>query len=698
LPILATIFLFSSVKTYLFMPEAILSNRYKILKKLGEGGFGQTFLAEDLHLPTAPHCVVKRLKPEFADEESYKLARRLFEQEAEIMYRMGNHPNIPKLLAHFEENGEFFLAQELIEGWTLAEEFSSGKCYTEREAIDLLRQILETLAFVHSQNVIHRDIKPSNLIRRAVDGRIFLIDFGAVKQVSINPFNQNPTFQSTVAIGSHGYMPPEQTAGKPRFSSDLYAAGLVVVEALTGMNPLQLNQNRMTGEFLWQHKAKIHPEIGNLVSRLIRYDFRQRYMSAKEAFASLNMLASSLGLGRKNPIPVQPIISPVQAAPVPIAAIKPPEINAIPSTVAAIPNSQVTMPNAAQNNFQQHNFQPAPNVPKEDSKNFINSLWNNDVALGGVVVAVVFGFFFLLGYMVVRYAFAAGKAEPESTSVVSAPNFENPTSKLFEEAENQATEAGEKEKRATTKADWDEIGNQYKRAYTLLSSIDEKSPEFARAVERMSWYQQKSETAFGNGVNAYYNRTSYPNSNGSTYQPQANYPSSGYSSSSSSYPTATPAKSKPVVTMPPKKSYGTYLTYNYINYDRLETKTITTDDAIFTSTVEKQSSSNKRDSGAVKINIDGGSYSSARLAFKAPFGQKLGAVSVGSAQEYLWQSPTMYAVSFDKLNCYERANHSFTINSLIYDELYSSVAYIEASFTINCGTSKLMGRIRYDAR
>jgi serine/threonine protein kinase len=668
------------------MQEPILSNRYKILKKLGEGGFGQTFLAEDLHLPTAPRCVVKRLKPEFADEESYKLARRLFEQEAEILYRLGNHPNIPHLLAHFEENGEFFLAQELIEGWTLEEEFKSGKRYTEREAVDLIRQILETLAFVHSQNVIHRDIKPSNLIRRQSDGKIFLIDFGAVKQVSINPFNQNPTFQSTVAIGSHGYMPPEQTAGKPRFASDLYAAGLVVIEALTGMNPLQLNQNRTTGEFLWQHKTNIHNEIGNFISRLVRYDFRQRHMSAKEAFSGLNMLASSLGFGRKNPGFMQPLqpLQPVQAQP-PVA--KQPERELIAPTVAAIANQQKTLPQMSPNSFQ--------TVPKKESKGFVSSIWNNDVALGGVVVAIVFGFFFVMGYMVVRYALANDKAQAESVSGVSATPLETSNPKAFEEAENQANEAESKEKKATTKYEWDEIGSQYKRAYLLMSAIDSNNPDYAKAQEKMKEFQRKSEFAYQNSSEVAYNQT-ITNSSNTSYPVSNSYSTTSYPSSST-YPSPTPAKAKPVVTMPPKKSYGTYLTYNILNYERVENVVITTGDAIFTSKVEKQTD-NRRDSGAVLINIDGGSYSSARLAFKAPFGQKLGSVSVSNAQEYLWQSPTMYAVSFDKLHCFERGNHSFTINNIIYDELYASIAFLDASFTINCAERKVMGRIRYDAR
>lgn len=674
------------------MQESILSNRYKILQKLGEGGFGQTFLAEDLQLPTSPRCVVKRLKPEFADAETFQLARRLFEQEADILYRLGNHPNIPNLLAHFEDNGEFFLVQELIEGWTLAAEFDGGRRYNEREAVDLLRQMLETLAFVHSQNVIHRDIKPSNLIRRKSDGKIFLIDFGAVKQVSVNPLNQNPTFQSTVAIGSHGYMPSEQTAGKPRFASDLYGAGLVVIEALTGMNPLQLNQNRSTGEFIWLHKTRVHVEIGNFISRLVRYDFRQRHLSAKEAFSALNMLASSLGYGRVNPIQVQanqPLkqfqaVQPVQLPPV----VKPPEQEIIPPTMPAVPNNQTTFVRLPPQNYQSE--------PKQESKGFLSSLWHNDIALGGVVVALVFGFFFILGYAVVSYAIAGNKTETEAPTTASSTQLDTKAPKAYEEAETQAYEAETKQNRATTKYEWDEIGNQYKRAYQLMASVDQANPNYATAQERMSEYQRKSEYAFRRSSEI----TSYSKPSTIPSPATTNYPSSSYSSSSypnsyqNSYPSPTPV---PKVTMPPKQSYRTYLSYTYLNYGKLETKTITTNDAIFTSRVEKQSE-NRRDSGVVQINIDGGSYSSARLAFKAPYGYKVSAGTFSNVQEYLWQSPTMYAMSFDKLYCSDRANHSFTINSIIYDELYASIAYIDASFTVNCGTSKAMGRIRYDAR
>jgi len=277
------------------MENQIINGRYRILQKIGIGGFGQTYIAEDLHLPTKPKVVVKHLKPQANGEEATALANRLFQQEAEILYRLGNHPFIPQLLAHFPENGEFFLVQECIEGLTIAQEFSGGRRYTEKEIIQLLGQTLEILSFVHGQKVIHRDIKPANLIRRRSDGNIFLIDFGAVKQVNAFPQSCNSSTFSTLTIGSHGYMPMEQLAGKPNYSSDLYALGLVAVEAVTGIKPTNLKQNQNTGEYIWAHKAGLSPEVEHFIGKLVRFDYRQRFNSANEALASLNFLAKKVG-------------------------------------------------------------------------------------------------------------------------------------------------------------------------------------------------------------------------------------------------------------------------------------------------------------------------------------------------------------------------------------------------------------------
>ncbi|MBD0344001.1 MAG: serine/threonine protein kinase, partial [Coleofasciculus sp. Co-bin14] len=210
-----------------------LSGRYQIIKHLGGGGFGQTYLAEDLQLPSNPQCVVKQLKPKSNNPDTLETARVLFDREVEALYQLGNHDRIPQLIDHFEEDEQFYLVQEFIEGIELKHELPIGKQFSETHVIALLQEILEILEFVHDQGVIHRDVKPSNLIRRKRDGKIVLIDFGAVKQVSTQIIHPEGQTTLTVAVGSPGYMPNEQLSGKPRFCSDIYAVGMLGIQALT---------------------------------------------------------------------------------------------------------------------------------------------------------------------------------------------------------------------------------------------------------------------------------------------------------------------------------------------------------------------------------------------------------------------------------------------------------------------------------
>jgi serine/threonine-protein kinase len=135
------------------------------------GGFGQTYIAQDTRRPGNPICVVKHLKPG-TDPRVFDTAKRLFNSEAETLEKLGNHDQIPRLLAYFDENQEFYLVQEYIEGHTLAEELIPGKRWSESQVIQLLQEVLEILEFVHRQGVIHRDIKPDNIIRRASDNKL----------------------------------------------------------------------------------------------------------------------------------------------------------------------------------------------------------------------------------------------------------------------------------------------------------------------------------------------------------------------------------------------------------------------------------------------------------------------------------------------------------------------------------------------
>ncbi|MEW6494372.1 MAG: protein kinase [Cyanobacteriota bacterium] len=271
--------------------EKPLGGRYKLINHLGEGGFGQTFLAEDLHLPGHPRCVVKQLKPQLKDSESLQTARRLFDMEAKVLYQLGNHEQIPRLLAHFEDGQEFYLAQEFIAGETLTQEVVEGQPWSEANVVALTQDILQVLTFVHQQNVIHRDIKPANLIRRQQDGKIVLIDFGAVKQVSTQLLNSKTGKIQTIAIGTQGYIPNEQLAGNPRFSSDVYAVGMMGIQALTGMSPTYLGIDRQTGEIDWRDRAThVSPELAAVLDHMVRYDFRTRYPTALEALEALQSL------------------------------------------------------------------------------------------------------------------------------------------------------------------------------------------------------------------------------------------------------------------------------------------------------------------------------------------------------------------------------------------------------------------------
>lgn len=280
-----------------------LGGRYQIVRQLGAGGFGQTFLANDLHLPDHPLCVVKQLKPQVNSAAQLQVARRLFDTEAKVLYRLGSHDQIPRLLAHFEEDQDFYLAQELVDGHPLSEELRPLQPWTPEQVVALLSDLLGVLTFVHQNNVIHRDIKPSNLMRRHHDGRIVLIDFGAVKQASTQLATSN-TGTHTISIGTQGYMANEQLAGNPRFSSDIYAVGMIAIQALTGRYPTQLPTDPPTCEVVWRDRVPdLPPELGDVLDQMVRYDFRTRYASAADALAALQTLPEAL----RNAMPALPL-------------------------------------------------------------------------------------------------------------------------------------------------------------------------------------------------------------------------------------------------------------------------------------------------------------------------------------------------------------------------------------------------------
>lgn len=259
----------------------LLRMRYRIREHLASTEYSDTYLAEDENLPDRLLCLVKRLKSQ-SDRTS-----QLFDRETRVLYRLGKHDRIPELLARFEEDGYFYLVYQFIEGEPLYQELIEGQPWEEQRVIALLKDILEVLAFVHKQNVIHRDVHPQNLIERASDGKIVLIDFGAVKEINTS---ENSTGQTRSRGGTQqDYIPPEQAIGSPKFCSDIYAVGIIGIQALTGMRPKQLRVDNL-GNLIWQKYATVTPEFASILEQMVLYAFPQRYPSATEAMLALQQL------------------------------------------------------------------------------------------------------------------------------------------------------------------------------------------------------------------------------------------------------------------------------------------------------------------------------------------------------------------------------------------------------------------------
>lgn len=280
----------------------LLDGRYQVLRVLGGGGFGQTYVAQDTHRPGYPECVVKHLRPITHDPEFLKTARRLFNIEAETLEKLGHHDQIPRLLAYFEENHEFFLVQDFIEGHSLKAELLPGQRWEEERVIQFLHQLLTVLEFIHSKNVIHRDIKPENIIRKQEDDKLILIDFGAVKHIQSQLLINQGHIDTTLAIGTPGYMSTEQGRGNPRPNSDIYSLGMIGIQALTGLHPRQLEEDHDTGEISWQQQAQVSPKLAEILSKMVLHHFKERYQSATEVLQTLRQFHIGEPLTQVSPI------------------------------------------------------------------------------------------------------------------------------------------------------------------------------------------------------------------------------------------------------------------------------------------------------------------------------------------------------------------------------------------------------------
>lgn len=270
----------------------ILNNRYQVVKALSSGGFGETFLAEDTHLPSRGFCVIKQLKPVNNDTQTCQLIQERFAREAAVLETLSKSSRqIPRLYAYFNEAEKFYLVQEWVEGKTVAELVQQTGALKESTVIQILINLLQTLEKVHAQHIVHRDIKPENIILRSEDFQPVLIDFGAVKEM-MQPVNEKGS-KSSIVIGTPGFIPLEQSAGYPLFASDLYSLGLTAIYMLCGKSPQEIGMDVQTRQIEWRSYCPgISQALAAVINRSIQLHPSERYTSAREMLLALEPIKS----------------------------------------------------------------------------------------------------------------------------------------------------------------------------------------------------------------------------------------------------------------------------------------------------------------------------------------------------------------------------------------------------------------------
>ncbi|WP_228059714.1 serine/threonine-protein kinase [Plectonema radiosum] len=277
------------------LPSAeIIIDRYKIVRQLGQGGFGRTYLAEDMQ-QSDKICVLKEFAPQVEEDKDLQKAKELFEREANVLKQL-QHPQIPRLHCSLQvklrNKDFFFLVQDYVEGENyqdlLEKSLDQGLCFSEEKVFHLLTQILPVLNYIHSKDVVHRDISPDNLILRKSDNVPVLIDFGGVKQLPASQglwFTQLPA--NRTLLGKKGYAPEEQLRqGKAFHSSDLYSLAVTALVLLAGEEPQKLYDSYQ-GNWRWGEKIKVSPNFEAVLKRMLAYKPSDRYQNAEQVLKDL---------------------------------------------------------------------------------------------------------------------------------------------------------------------------------------------------------------------------------------------------------------------------------------------------------------------------------------------------------------------------------------------------------------------------
>ncbi len=281
-------------------PGLILDERYRVVRQLGQGGFGRTYLAQDLHR-FDELCVLKEFAPQVHGTYALQKAEELFEREAGVLYKL-QHPQIPKFRELFQVKQEgiglLFLVQDYVDGQTYHALLDARKRqelrFNEAEVMQLLLKLLPVLEYIHALGVVHRDISPDNLILRSTDGLPVLIDFGGVKQVvatviyqlKASPAGAIPALPTR--LGKPGYAPQDQMYGgivAPH--SDFYALAATALVLLTGKEPQQLIDQH-TLEWNWRREINLSANLGNVLDKMLKPRPSDRFLNAREVLQALH--------------------------------------------------------------------------------------------------------------------------------------------------------------------------------------------------------------------------------------------------------------------------------------------------------------------------------------------------------------------------------------------------------------------------
>lgn len=265
----------------------ILAKRYLIQSLLGRGGFGITLLAQNLHLPGKPLCVIKKLSPRSSNPGFMAAAQWRFYLEAKSLGQLSSHPGTPALLDYFKIGTDLYLVEAYIPGRNLTQIVSQQRKFSETEVEKFLIQMLHLLEYIHSHRLIHRDIKPQNIILCQTDLRFVLVDFGAVKDLYPSTARQNSSMISR-AIGTPGFAPPEQLDNRAVYASDIYGLGMTCLYLLTGKEPIQLRTDPISCELLWSDEIQLSVDLREIIGKMTRISLVDRYSSATQVITALD--------------------------------------------------------------------------------------------------------------------------------------------------------------------------------------------------------------------------------------------------------------------------------------------------------------------------------------------------------------------------------------------------------------------------